>query len=160
MFFQVFTEIVICNCGFLDIAGVIAIRSEIKCLVWKMMVDAESMFLVKVWTMVIFTLVFCKFAFLKFFAIGADYIRMQIGKPKRSILKKVENKKQCYRIAAKVCLYMYLLSLLLCCFFRYGKKLLFLKKMLPIAAACIQVSLISLLLAIAPFVFAWLSPLF
>ena len=43
-----------------------------------------------------------------------------------------KNKKQNCRIAAKVCLYMYPLSLLLCCFFRYGKKLLFLKKVLPL----------------------------
>ena len=72
--------------------------------------------------MVIFTLVFCKFAFLKFFTIDADYIRMQIGKPKRTIHKNVENKKQGYTIAAKICLCMYPLSLFLCCFFRCEEK--------------------------------------
>ena len=99
---------------------------------WDLTADAESGFSVKVQTMVIFTPV-CKFAFLKLFAIAADYIRMQNWEAKKEVyIKMQKNKKQNCRIAANVCLYMYPLSLLLCFFFRYGKKLLFLKKVLPL----------------------------
>ena len=66
--------------------------ADITFLVWKPMANAVCGFLIKLWTMVTFTLVFCKFVFLKFFAIGADCIRLQIEKPKRSIHKNVENK--------------------------------------------------------------------
>ena len=38
--FQVFTEIVICNCGFLDKTGVIDVLFADKFLVWKLMADA------------------------------------------------------------------------------------------------------------------------
>ena len=96
--------------------------------------DAESGFSVKVQTMVAnIHSCFCKFAFLKLFAIAADCIRTQNWEAKKEVyIKMQKNKKQNCRIAAKVCLYMYPLSLLLCCFFRYGKKLLFLKKVLPL----------------------------
>ena len=47
-------------------------------LVWKLTADAVCGFLIKLWTMITFTLVFCKFVFLKFFAIGVGCIRLQI----------------------------------------------------------------------------------
>ena len=82
-FFRVFTEIVICNCGFLDIAGVIAIRLEMKCLVWKLTADAESGFLVKVWTMVIFTPVFVNLLFSNSSRLPLTVSERKIGKPKK-----------------------------------------------------------------------------
>ena len=92
--------------------------------------DAESGFSVKVQTMVIFTPVFVNLLFS-----NSSRLPLTVSErkaKKEGYIKKQKNKKQNCRIAAKVCLYMYPLSLLLCCFFRYGKKLLFLKKVLPL----------------------------
>ena len=135
--------------------------SQMQFVSWKLTADAGSGFSVKVQTMVIFTPVFCKFAFLKFFAIGTDCIRMQIGKPKKEVyIKMQKNKKQSCRIAAKVCLYMNPLSLLLCCFFRYGEKnYYFSKRCFPCVLPAFRLASFLSLLAFAPFVFPWLSPL-
>ena len=114
--------------------------------------------------MVTFTLVFCNFAFLKFFVVGTENIR-PTGKPQEKIIKSVEidKRNRIIELLGKVCLCSHPLSLSLCCFFMLllqvcSKNIISQED----ASLCVykkQVGLVSLLLAIVPFVFSWLSPL-
>ena len=104
---------------------------------------------------------FCKFAFLKLFAIAADCLRTQNWQAKKEVY--IKSRKIRNRIVELLRKFACICTPCLCfCVASsgMGKQLLILKKVLPPRAACIQVGLISLLLAFAPFVFAWLSQLF
>ena len=83
--------------------------------------------------MVIFTFVFCKFAFLKLFAIAADCLRTQNWEAKKEVYiksRKIRNRivelLQKFACICTPCLCFYVASS------GMGKKLLFLKKVLPL----------------------------
>ena len=103
---------------------------------------------------------FCKFAFLKLFAIAADCLRTQNWEAKKEVY--IKSRKIRNRIVELLRKFACICTPCLCFYVAssgMGKKLLFLKKVLPLHAACFRLASFLSLLAFAPFVFPWLSPL-
>ena len=86
---MVFTEIVIYNCGFLDIAGVIDVLFTGQMFGLEVDGQCRKQFFGKSMDNGNIHSYFCKFAFLKLFAIAADCLRMQNWEAKKEVYIKM-----------------------------------------------------------------------
>jgi len=103
---------------------------------------------------------FCKFAFLKLFAIAADCIRTQNWEAKKEVY--IKSRKIRNRIVELLRKFACICTPCLCFYVAssgMGKNYYFSKRCFPWTAACFRLASLLSLPAFAPFVFPWLSPL-
>ena len=157
-FFRVFT---LCKYGLsMDILLVVLMCcSQIFCFL-DLTADAESGFFGKSIDNGNIHSCFCKFAFLKLFAIAADCLRTQNWEAKKEVY--IKSRKIRNRIVELLRKFACICTPCLCFYVAssgMGKNYYFSKRCFPWTAACFRLASLLSLPAFAPFVFPWLSPL-